>query len=86
MRAESARSVARILREDISAWPSLEKACFENFAVTFALVNDLSSWTREEKDALVELIRAKTARDEMRYLHLTQRHERLRQALLKMGS
>jgi hypothetical protein len=86
MRTESARSVARILGVDISAWPSLEKASFENFAVTLALVNDLSSWTRDEKDALVQIIRAKTALDEMRYLHLTQKHERLRDALLKLGS
>jgi len=33
----------------------------------------LSSWGRDEKDALVKLIRAKTDRDEMRYLHLTQK-------------
>jgi hypothetical protein len=86
MRAESARSMARILRVNTSSWPALEMASFENCAVALAPVDDLSSWTREEKDALVQIIRAKAARDEMKFLHLTQAHARLRGALLKMGS
>jgi len=86
MRAESARSFARLLGVSTSPWTAIEKASFENFAVALAPVHDLSSWTREEKDALLQIIRAKTARDEMRYLYLTQNHERLRDALLKIGS
>ena len=50
------------------------------------LVPGLSNWTPEEKQLLVKVIRAKAARDEMRYLHLMKRHERLRKALLKLGS
>jgi hypothetical protein len=86
MRAESARSMARILGVNTSPWSALEKTSLENFAVTLALVRDLSSWTREEKDALVQIIRAKEACDEMKFLHLTQTHTRLRDALLKTGS
>jgi len=86
MRAESARSVARILGVNTSPWSALEKASFENFAVALAEVHNLSSWTREEKDALLQIIRAKAARNEMRYLHLTQQHKRLRDTLLKIGS
>jgi len=86
MRSESARSMARILNVNTSPWSALEKASFENFAVALAPVHDLSSWTREEKDALVKIIRAKAARNEMKFLRLTQKHERLRDALLKMGS
>jgi hypothetical protein len=44
------------------------------------------AWAREEKEDLVRVIRAKAKRDEMLYLHLTQRHERLRKALLGIGS
>ena len=86
MRAESARLMARILNVNASPWSALEKATFENFAVALAPVHDLSLWTCEEKDSLVQIIRAKPARDEMRYLHLTQKHARLRDALLKIGS
>jgi hypothetical protein len=64
----------------------LERASFENFALVLGLVPEFSSWTREEKEALVQVIRARAARDEMRYLHLMQRHSRLRAALLKLGS
>lgn len=86
MRAASARRAAKILSVDTSKWSALEKISFENIATALALVRDLSTWTREEKDALVKIIRAKTARDEMRYLHLMQKHERLRDALLRIGS
>ena len=86
MRAESARSMARILSANSTPWSTPEKTSLENFAVAFALVGDLFSWTRKEKDALVQIIRAKAARDEMKFLHLTQTHARLRDALLKMGS
>ena len=85
MRAETARAVARNLGQDTSKWSSAEKASLENFAVTLALFPALSSWGRDEKDALVRLIRAKTDRDEMHYLYLTQNHRRLRDALLKVG-
>jgi hypothetical protein len=46
----------------------------------------LRAWTREEKEDLVRIIRAKTKPDEMLYLHLTQWHRRLRKALLRLGS
>jgi len=86
MRAESAQSFARLLGVNTSPWTAIEEASFENFAVALAPVHDFSSWTRDEKGALVQIIRAKTARDEMHYLHLTQKHGRLRHALLKIGS
>jgi len=86
MRATKAHALARILGADMSSWSALEKTSLENFAVALAPVRDLSLWTRAEKDALTEIVRAKEARDEMKFLHLTQKHERLRDALLKMGS
>ncbi len=86
MMAESAPVVARTLAAGMSSWSALEKASLENFAVALTLVRDLSSWTHQQKAALAQIIRAKTARDEMKYLHLMQKHERLRGALLKIGS
>jgi hypothetical protein len=86
LRKESVRSVARILGMDMSRWTAPERACFENFAMLLAVVPGLQSWKRAEKDALVRIIRSKSKADEMSYLHLTQRHERFREALLKLGS
>jgi len=91
MREHSRRALERILfprSGDIStsSWTPLEKAAFENFALVLADVPGLRAWTREEKDDLVRIIRAKGKRDEMLYLHLTQRHRRLRKALLTLGS
>ncbi|MGA2235286.1 MAG: hypothetical protein ABSG23_07415 [Terriglobales bacterium] len=86
MRRESVRAVARILNVDTSSWTAAERASFENFAMLFAPVPGLRSWTREDKEALVRIIRSKSKADEMVYLHLTQRSERFREALLKLGS
>jgi len=69
-----------------SSWSPLEKAAFDNFALVLAQDPTLRSWTRQEKADLLRIIRAKTRPDEMLYLHLTQRHRRLREALLNIGS
>jgi hypothetical protein len=86
IRTESMRSVARILDVDLSRWTASERADFENFAMVLALVPGLRSWARDEKEGLVRIIRGKSKADEMVYLHLTQQHERFREALLKLGS
>jgi hypothetical protein len=86
IRRESARTVARLLGVNPSSWNTLERTSFENFALVLARVPGLSTWTRAEKDALVAVIRAKPKPDEMRYLYLTQQHEKLRDALLRLGS
>jgi hypothetical protein len=86
MRAELARRVTKILSVDTSKWSPLARCTLDNFAGVLGLVHNLSSWARDEKDALVEVIHAKTGRDEMRYLQLTKKHKRVRDALLKIGS
>jgi len=86
MREHSRRALERILRVSTSSWAPLEKAAFENLAFVLADVPGLRAWTREEREDLVRIIRAKGKRDEMLYLHLTQRHGRLRKALLTLGS
>jgi hypothetical protein len=86
LRKTSAAKVARILGVNTARWTTLEQAAFENFAVMLAMVPGLKSWTREEKEALGQIIRAKTAPDEMRFLHLMQNHSKLRAALLRIGS
>jgi hypothetical protein len=86
IRRESVRAVARILAVNPSSWTSLEQSSFENFALVLALIPDLPGWTEVQKQAVLQIIRAKSKPDEMLYLHLTQRHDRLRHALLQLGS
>jgi hypothetical protein len=91
MREHSRRALERILFPKSSglstrSWTPLEKSAFENFALVLSQVAELRAWTREEKEDLVRIIRAKAKPDEMLYLHLTQRHRRLRKALLRLGS
>jgi hypothetical protein len=86
IRQESVRAVSRILAVNPSSWTNLEQTSFDNFAVVLALVPDLSAWADAQKQAVLQIIRAKSKPDEMLYLHLTQRHDRLREALLKLGS
>jgi len=86
MRKHSRRTLERILGCSTSSWNPLEKAAFENLALVLTGGPGLGGWTREEKQDLIRIIRAKAKPDEMLWLHLTQRHGRLREALLKMGS
>jgi hypothetical protein len=87
-RARSTASawLARLLGEKVSLLKPQQQATFENFALVLSLVPSLSSWSREEKHALLKIIRAKSAADEMRYVRLLQKHRRLREALLELGS
>jgi len=86
MREHSRRALERVLGVSTSSWTLLEKAAFENFALVLTDVPGLRAWTQEEKEDLVRIIRAKSTPDEMLYLHRTQRHGRLRKALLTLGS
>lgn len=78
--------LARVVGVKIASWEALEQASFDDFALVLALVPGLASWTREEKRALAQVIRGKPAANEMRYLSLTRKHSRLREALLGLGS
>jgi hypothetical protein len=86
IRAASARSVARALGVKTSSLTAAEQATLEDFALVLALIPDLSSWTQDEKQLIVRIIRAKSKPDEMLYLHLLQNHARLRDSLLRLGS
>jgi hypothetical protein len=78
--------LARQLGEKVSSLTPHEQASFENFALVLSLVPSLSSWGREEKHALLKIIRAKSAANEMHYARLLQKHRLLREALLELGS
>jgi hypothetical protein len=80
------RTLENALGVRTSSWNPLEKVAFDNLALVLAEKPGLHHWHWKEKEELVQLIRAKANPDEMLYLHRTQRHHRLREALLKLGS
>jgi hypothetical protein len=59
---------------------------FENLALLLDAVADLPRWSRDERAAVVEIVRAKEGAEEIRYLRLLRRHARLRRALIRLGS
>jgi hypothetical protein len=86
LRQASTAAVIRDLKIDPSNWTPGQKQALENWSLVLVLIPDLAGWTSDEKRRIAEIIRAKAARNEMRYLRLAQRHSRLREGLLRLGS
>jgi hypothetical protein len=85
-RKAAAKKLAHILRVRVPEPHSSSGASFDNFAMVLSLIPELASWNAIDKESLREILSAKPGRDEMRYLHLLQRHEKLREAILRLGS
>ena len=86
IRRASVGKVSRALGIHVSRWTPAERHALENWSLVLALMPDLRRWKQQEKKKLVEIIRAQAGRNEMRYLRLTQKHSRLREELLRLGS
>jgi hypothetical protein len=86
IRQASVESVARALNVNRMDLKQAERAAFADHALVLALIPDLSSWSRDEKQAVVEIIRAKAGADEARYVRLLVGHPRLRDEVIRIGS
>jgi len=86
MRTAVSLRLAQLLSLDLWDWGKLERRAFEDFALVLDLVADVRSWSEEDKQLLVQIIRAKVGREELRYVRLLQRHGKLREAVLRLGS
>jgi hypothetical protein len=86
MRSETRARLEQLLDVDPASWGAAEQTAFENLAVVLMLVPEIAHWTSAESKALADIIRAKAAPNEADYLHLLQRHDSLREALLRLGS
>jgi hypothetical protein len=86
IREASAAAINRSLRAQPGRWNPLEHQAFENWALVLTMIPNLSEWTPSEKRDLVKILRAKSSRNEMTYLRLTQKHLRLRRELLRLGN
>ena len=67
-------------------WRYGELSTFNDFAVALSLVADLRRWSDAEKRQLAKVIHAKAGSDESNYLKQMQKHTRLRQTIIKLGS
>ncbi|HLN79684.1 MAG TPA: hypothetical protein VK392_00690, partial [Thermoanaerobaculia bacterium] len=84
-RREAATRVARALGMSVPRRPEERKA-FTDLALALDLIPDIARWTCKEKSALARITRAKSGREEVAYLRGLQRHEKLRAALIRLGS
>jgi hypothetical protein len=57
-----------------------------DFAAVLSLIPDLKGWSAAEKKLLSRIVRAKTGAEETTYLKLMQRHDRLREEIIRLGS
>jgi hypothetical protein len=86
IRRASVESVTRALGVRTKDWTEAELRALDALALVLALIPDLARWTKDEKRDVVCIVRAKAGTAESRYLRLLQRHSRLRDAIIKLGS
>ncbi len=86
IRSASQKRVAKALGVAARRLSADESRAFADLAPVLDLIPDLPRWPKGERDAVAEVARAKAGRLESRYLRLMQRHARLREALLDLGS
>lgn len=86
IRRASREQVAGALGVRVDDWKATEQRAFEELALVLALIPDLARWTEDEKSAVARIIRAKAGADESIYVRLLQRHSRLREEIIRIGS
>jgi len=80
-------SVARTLGVKSTELSASQHRVFADLALVLAMVPDLRRWSTEEKSAIRQIVRAKAGRpDELQYVKLLQRHQKLRDGLRTLGS
>jgi len=86
IREASVSEVSRVLNLNASRWTDAERRSLENWSLVLALIPALARWSAEEKRDVIGIIRSQSGGNEMLYLRRTQRHGRLREELLRLGS
>jgi len=86
MRQTTARVIERILGIVTTFWNKTELNVLSDFSLTLSMIPDLDRWSPDQKQGVVRIIQAKARGDESRYLRLMQKHQRLRKAILRLGS
>jgi hypothetical protein len=84
-RSAAVKKLSRVLG-GADSWRKAELPALNDFAAALSLVKDWDDWSESEKRALAQVVKAKAAADESKYLKLMQKHARLRNALIRFGS
>jgi hypothetical protein len=85
MRQETVAKISKTLEIRAGELKTTAQTALSDFAVALSLVDNLSSWSRDERHLLKEIITAKAGPAESRYLKLMQQHGRLRKAIINIG-
>ena len=79
-------AVVTSLEDYLGVSSKAKDKAFIDFAFVLSPFPTLNRWTAEDKALLRQIIVAKEAKDEGRYLALMQKHERLRKTIIDLGS
>jgi hypothetical protein len=85
-RKASVEKLGRHLNLSVRNLGTSEYIALADFAMVLSLVPDVHRWRAEEKIVLRKIIAAKVGRTELRYQSLLLAHDRLRKAMLNLGS
>lgn len=78
-------SVARALGVKPTDFSASEHRVFSDLALVLAMIPNLPRWSKHEKSAIRQIVRAKAGTDESRYVRLLQSHQKLRDGLRMIG-
>jgi len=85
-RERAAARLARILPSAPRQQNRQQNEAVASLATVLDLVPGLASWNAADLSALAKIVEAKSSSSERTYMRLLQRHDRLRKALLRLGS
>jgi hypothetical protein len=86
MKEVAVAQLARTLDVDLRQWANQERHTFSNFAYVASMLPEIADWTSADRKAFIDIIRAKAAPEERNYLRLMQQHDRLKKAVVALGS
>lgn len=86
MRRACAATVERALGAEAMSRNESERRAFSDLALMLALIPGLSDWSKDEKRAIVRIVRAKVGAEESKYVRLLQGHSKLRAEIIKLGA
>jgi len=86
IRAHSLHFVTRALRINTARWTNGETDALENLSLVLAMIPGIEKWSTAEKELATRVIRTKGRYDEANYLKLMQKHSKLRDAMIRLGS
>lgn len=86
IRSHSLQFVKQALKINTDRWTDGEREALQNLSLVLAMIPEIDKWNPSEKELVTLIIRAKGGADEFRYLKLMQKHGKLRDGLIRLGS